>query len=52
MTSKKAKKSIALSKQSHFEANRVDWQHEVNQSSIADFDPSQTLIAELIQNQK
>ena len=52
MISKKAKKSIALSKWSHFEANRVDWQHEVNQSSIADFDPSQNLIAELIQNQK
>ena len=33
---KKAKKSIALSKWSHLEAIRVDWQREIDQSSIAD----------------
>ena len=38
--SKKAKRSIALSKRSHLEANRVDWLLEVDRSSIADFDLS------------
>ena len=42
--SKKAKRSIALSKQSHLEVNRVDWHLEVDRSSIADLDPSRALI--------
>ena len=49
---KKAKRSIALSKQSHLEAIRVDWQREINLSSIANFKPSQALIIELAQNQR
>ena len=45
--SKKAERNIALSKQSHLEANRVDWYLEVDRSSIADFDPSRVSMAEL-----
>ena len=48
----KAKRSIALSKRSHLETIRVDWQHEIGQSSIADFKPSRASIAELAQNRK
>ena len=49
---KKAKRSIALSKRSHLEAIRVDWQCEIDRSSIADFEPSRALIAELAQNRR
>ena len=49
---KKAKRSIALSKQLHLKAIRVSWQHEVDRLSIADFKPSRALIAELAQNQR
>ena len=47
--SKKAKRSITLSKQSHLEA---DWHLKVDQLSIADFDPSQALIVELTRNRR
>ena len=47
---KKAKRSIAPSKRSHLEAIRVDWQRVIDQSSIADFKPSQASIAELTQS--
>ena len=49
---KKAKRSIALSKRSHLEAIRVDWQREIDPSSIADFEPSRASIAELTQNRR
>ena len=48
--SKKAKRSVALSKQSHLEAIRADLQREVDRLSIADFDPSRASIEELAQN--
>ena len=47
---KKAIRSIALSKRSHLEAIRVDWQREIDRLSIADFKPSRALITELAQN--
>ena len=37
--SKKAKRSTALSKQLHLEVIRINWQHEINLSSIADLKP-------------
>ena len=49
---KKAKRSIALSKRSHLEAIKVDWQREIDRSSIADFEPSRASIAELAQNRR
>ena len=50
--SKKAKRSIALSKRSHLEVNRVDWHLKVSRSSTADFDPSRASIAELTRNRR
>ena len=37
----------ALSKRSHMEAIRVDWQHKVDRSSIVDFNPSRASITKL-----
>ena len=48
--SKKAKRNIALSKQSHLEVIRVNWHFKVNRLSIADFDPSRASIAEVTRN--
>ena len=50
--SKKAKRSTALSKRSHLEVIRINWQHEVNRSSIADFKHSQASITEYTQNRR
>ena len=47
---KKAKGSIALSKQSHLEAMKVDWQYKIDRSSIANFKPNRALIAKLTHN--
>ena len=44
---KKAKRSIALSKRSQLEAIRVDWQHKIDRSSIADFEPMQSSLDRL-----
>ena len=43
---KKAIRSITLSKQSHLEAIRVNWQREIDRSSIPDFKPSRASIAQ------
>ena len=48
--SKRAKRSIALSKHLHLEVIRVNWHLEVVWSSVADFNPSQVSIAELTRN--
>jgi hypothetical protein len=50
--SKKAKRSIALAKRSHLEAIRIDWQREVDRSSIAELQTSRAPIAELGQNRR
>ena len=45
LESKKAKRSITLSKWSHLKVIRVDWQCDVDPLSIADFDPNRASIA-------
>ena len=50
--SKQAKRSTALAKQLHLEAIGIDWQHKLNQLSIANFDPSWDTIAKHTWNQR
>ena len=50
--SKKTNRSIVLSKQSHLEVIWIDWQREVDWSSIADFNPSWASTAEFAQNRR
>ena len=50
--SKKADRSIVLAEQLRLEVIKIDWQCELDGSLIADFNPSQVVVAEHTQNQR
>ena len=41
-----------MAKRLHLEAIGVDWQRELNQSSVVNFDPSRATIAEHTRNRR
>ena len=50
--SKQAERSTVLAERLHLEAIGVSWQHELNQSWIANINPSQAMIAEHVRNRR